>query len=94
MFVEDLADALVFLMERYSGESHINVGTGQDITVAELAGLVREAVGFGGTVLRYDPRQPDGTMRKLLDVSLSVVAWAGRRKLRCATAWCAPIRHS
>lgn len=69
LYVDDLADALVFLMENYSGEGHVNVGTGEEVTIRELAERVCAAVGFEGE-LAFDPDQPDGVMRKLVDVSL------------------------
>jgi GDP-L-fucose synthase len=69
LHVDDLADALVFLMERYSGESHVNIGWGEDVGIAELAGVIAEVVGFKGR-LRYATDKPDGMPRKLLDTSL------------------------
>jgi GDP-L-fucose synthase len=82
MFVDDLADALVFLLQHYSGESHVNIGTGRDITVADLASLIKDVVGFEGA-LRYDPAQPDGAPRKLLDVSmLQELGWTSKVGLR------------
>ena len=82
MFVDDLADALVFLMTHYSGEEQVNVGTGQDVTIAELAALVKDVVGFQGP-LKYDPSQPDGTPRKLLDVGfLTSLGWTSKVGLR------------
>ena len=75
LFSEDLADGLVFLMQRYAGEEHINVGTGQDVSIAELGALIAEVVGFSGG-LAFDPTQPDGTPRKLLDVSrMEALGW-------------------
>lgn len=68
LYVDDLADACLFLMERYSEAEHINVGTGTDITIAELAGLIAETVGFRGEIV-WDTSMPDGTPQKLLDVS-------------------------
>ena len=68
LHVDDLADAAVFLMRHYDGEMWINVGTGEDLTVAELAELIRDVVGFRGRI-SFDPSKPDGTPRKLLDVS-------------------------
>jgi GDP-L-fucose synthase len=82
MFVDDLADALVFLMQHYSDESHVNVGTGQDVSVAELAALIKDVVGFEGR-LGYNPAQPDGAPRKLLDVSLlTAMGWSAKTGLR------------
>jgi GDP-L-fucose synthase len=78
LHVDDLADACVFLLERYSGESHVNVGSGTDITIAELAGLVARTAGFRGRI-DWDISKPDGTMRKLLDVSrLAAMGWTAR----------------
>jgi GDP-L-fucose synthase len=69
LHVDDLADALVFLIERYSDESHVNIGWGEDISIAELAALIAEVVGFNGR-LAYVTEKPDGMPRKLLDVSM------------------------
>ncbi len=69
MFVDDLADALLFLMQHYSDQLHVNVGTGEDIAIADLASIIKEIVGFDGNIV-YDSTKPDGTPRKLLDVSL------------------------
>jgi len=68
LYVDDLADACLFLMERYEEERLINVGWGRDQTIAELAAIVARVVGFCGR-LRYDPSKPDGAPRKLLDTS-------------------------
>ena len=68
LFVDDLADALIFLMENYSQEGHVNVGTGNDIAISELAELIQSIVGFQGKI-EYDTTKPDGTPRKLLDVT-------------------------
>jgi GDP-L-fucose synthase len=67
MHVDDLAEACVFLMNQYSGEGFLNVGTGIDISIKELALLVQEITGFTGE-LRFDKTKPDGTPRKLMDV--------------------------
>ena len=73
---------LGFLMGRYSEEQFINVGTGEDLTIRELAGMVAEAIGFAGT-LATDPSKPDGTPRKLMDVSrLHALGWRHRIGLR------------
>ncbi|HXZ02272.1 MAG TPA: GDP-L-fucose synthase [Stellaceae bacterium] len=82
LHVDDLADVLVFLMTRYSGESHVNVGWGEDVSIRELAGLIAEVVGFTGG-FRYDTARPDGAPRKLLDVSkLAAMGWRPRIGLR------------
>lgn len=82
LYVEDLADALVFLLRNYSGEPHVNVGTGKDIAISELAALIAEVVGFDGA-LTFDPSKPDGTPRKLLDVSrLTALGWSPSTSLR------------
>lgn len=73
--VDDCASAVVFLMENYSGEGHVNVGKGEDLSIRELAELVKEVVGFEGE-LRFNPEYPDGTPRKLMDVSrLREMGW-------------------
>lgn len=82
LHVDDLADALVFLMQNYSGEQQINIGWGKDVTIAELAGLIAEAVGFQGT-FRYASDKPDGTPRKVLDISrLTRMGWQPQIELR------------
>ncbi|MFP3153792.1 GDP-L-fucose synthase [Lachnospiraceae bacterium ZAX-1] len=68
LYVDDLADACLFLMNNYSGNETVNVGTGQEITIKELAGLVAEIIGYDGEIA-WDTSKPDGTPRKLLDVS-------------------------
>jgi GDP-L-fucose synthase len=86
LHVDDLADALVFLLERYSDERLINVGTGTDLTIRELAELVSKVVGFEGG-LEFDASKPDGTPRKQLDVSrLSALGWAARTPLAAGVA--------
>ena len=78
MHVDDLADALVFLMEHYSGESPINIGCGEDVSIRELAELIAAAVGYRGG-FRYDSTRPDGAPRKLLDATrLSAMGWRPR----------------
>jgi GDP-L-fucose synthase len=82
LHVDDLADALVFLMERYSDELHVNIGWGEDVSIRELAELIAEVVGFTGR-FRYDTTKPDGAPRKLLDVTrLSALGWRPRIGLR------------
>ena len=75
LHVDDLAAALIFLMENYSGELHINVGSGEEVSIAELARLVAGTVGFQGK-LHYASDKPDGTPRKLLDSSrIRALGW-------------------
>jgi GDP-L-fucose synthase len=82
LHVDDAASAVVHLMKVYSGAEHVNVGTGVDITIMELAKLVCEVVGFDGTIVT-DSSKPDGTPRKLLDVSkLRATGWRPRYELR------------
>ncbi|MDG4577064.1 MAG: GDP-L-fucose synthase [Defluviicoccus sp.] len=81
LYVDDLADAVVHVMRAYSGEDHINIGTGTDITIAELAAMVAKVVGFEGRLV-FDATKPDGTPRKLLDVSrLKALGWTARTTL-------------
>jgi GDP-L-fucose synthase len=78
LHVDDCADALVFLLQRYSEAQTINVGVGQDVTVAELARIVAGITGFHGEIC-FDTSRPDGTPRKLLDVSrLTAIGWRAR----------------
>ena len=78
LHVDDLADACLFLMERYESGELINVGWGEDVSIRELAELVRDAVGFRG-LLRFDTSKPDGTPRKLLEVRrLRDLGWSPR----------------
>jgi GDP-L-fucose synthase len=82
LHADDLADAAVFVLREYTGEQHLNVGTGEDITIRELAELVADVVGWSGELL-FDTSKPDGTPRKLLDVSrLSALGWRARIGLR------------
>jgi GDP-L-fucose synthase len=75
LHVDDLADACVFLLKTWSGEAHLNIGTGVDITVAELAGMVADVTGYRGRI-EWDSSKPDGTMRKVMDVSrLTALGW-------------------
>ncbi len=75
LHVDDMADATVFLMESYSEEQIVNVGVGRDISIGELAGLVKEIVGYRGDIV-FDTTRPDGTPRKLLDISrLAALGW-------------------
>jgi GDP-L-fucose synthase len=82
LHVDDMADACFHLLEHYDDAGHVNVGTGRDLTIKELAAMVAEAVGFSGRTL-WDSSRPDGTPQKLLDVSLlSSLGWTPRIDLR------------
>jgi GDP-L-fucose synthase len=86
LHVDDLADACVFLMERYEGADHINVGTGEDVTIRELADLIRGAIHPDAT-LTFDASKPDGAPRKLLDVTrLHDLGWHHRTPLAAGIA--------
>ena len=81
LHVDDLADACLFLMEHYSDDSHINVGTGVDLSIRELAEKVRDVVNPDAELV-FDRDKPDGTPRKLLDVSrLTALGWSPRYDL-------------
>jgi GDP-L-fucose synthase len=78
LYVDDLADAALFALRNYEGESHLNVGTGRDITIRELAELIAEVVGWQGELV-FNTDMPDGMPRKLLDVSqLERLGWTAR----------------
>lgn len=82
LHVDDLADACFFLMRTYDDPQILNVGVGDDVTIRELAEIVKEAVGFSGSLV-FDARKPDGTPQKLLDVSrLHALGWRARIPLR------------
>ena len=82
LYVDDLADALVFLMTRYCAEAHINVGAGKEISIRDLAALIGDVVGFQGG-LRCDADRPDGAPRKLLDSGrLGALGWTAATGLR------------
>ena len=86
LHVDDLAEACLFLMREYSDERPINVGWGQDISIAELAHLIFDVVGFHGT-LKLDPTKPDGTPRKLLDTTrMSALGWHPKIQLKAGLA--------
>jgi len=75
LHADDLADACVFLMNTYSDEGLVNIGTGEDISISDLALLIKEVVGYEGSIV-YDHTKPDGTPRKLMDVSkLNQLGW-------------------
>lgn len=82
LYVDDLADACVYLMNNYSGDETVNVGTGKELTIKELTELVAEVIGFDGEI-KWDATKPDGTPRKLLDVSkLERLGWKYKTELR------------
>ena len=86
LHVDDLAEACLYLMREYSDERPINVGWGQDISIAELAHLIFDVVGFHGT-LQLDPTKPDGTPRKLLDTTrMSALGWQPKIQLKAGLA--------
>ena len=76
LYVDDLADAALFLLRHYSGDTHVNIGVGHDITIAEFAEHVRRCVGFEGKIV-YDRSRADGMPRKLLDSSrIKAMGWS------------------
>ena len=82
LFVDDLADACVFVLEHYTGESHLNVGSGEEVTIADAAKLIAEMIDYRGKLV-FDMSRPDGTPRKLLDTSkLIEMGWRARTSLR------------
>jgi GDP-L-fucose synthase len=82
LYVDDLADACIHIMNNYSGEKHVNVGTGKDVEIRELAQIIKEVVGFNGEI-KNDLAMPDGTPRKLLDVSfLNNLGWEYKIELK------------
>jgi GDP-L-fucose synthase len=82
LFVDDLANACVFLMKSYSDAGIVNIGTGADVSIAEFARIVADVVGFDGRIT-FDTSRPDGTPRKLADVSrLAALGWKARTGLR------------
>ncbi len=82
LYVDDLVEACLFVMDRYDGNEIINVGVGKDITIRELAEMIATVVGFEGDLI-FDDSKPDGTPRKLLDVSrLKALGWQNRTSLR------------
>lgn len=82
LYADDLAEACIFLMENYDGKELVNVGTGEDLTIADLATLIKDIVGYEGTIT-FDTAKPDGTPRKLMDVSkLHSLGWKHYTSLR------------
>lgn len=81
LYVDDMADACVFLLEHYDGEQHVNIGTGRELTIAQLAELVKKTVGYEGEIV-WNSDMPDGTPRKLADVSkLHALGWTHKIEL-------------
>lgn len=81
LYVDDMADACVFLLENYDGEQHVNIGTGKEVTIKELAEMVKETVGFEGEII-WNDSMPDGTPRKLTDVTkLHSLGWRHKVEL-------------
>jgi GDP-L-fucose synthase len=82
LFADDLAEALLFLLENYDGAGHVNVGSGHDVSIREVANLIASEVGFQGQVT-WDTSKPDGAPRRLLDVSLlTKLGWKSKTDLR------------
>jgi GDP-L-fucose synthase len=82
LYVDDFADACIFVLKNFSGAQFINIGFGEDLTIAKFAQTVAEVVGYQGRIL-YDASRPDGPPRKLLDVSrLSAMGWTAKVSLR------------
>ncbi|KMZ62666.1 GDP-L-fucose synthase [Zostera marina] len=82
LHVDDLADAVLFLLGNYDGLEHVNVGSGKEVTIKELAEMIKEVVGFQGKLI-WDPTKPDGTPRKLMDNSkLAKLGWEAKISLR------------
>lgn len=81
LYVDDMADACVFLLENYDGEQHVNIGTGKEVTIKELAEMVKKTVGFEGEII-WNDGMPDGTPRKLTDVTkLHSLGWRHKVEL-------------
>ncbi|MDB2156642.1 GDP-L-fucose synthase [Clostridium butyricum] len=81
LYVDDMADACTFLMENYNGEEHVNIGTGEEITIKELAEVIRKVVGFKGNI-RFNASMPDGTPRKLTNINkIKNMGWKAKINL-------------
>jgi GDP-L-fucose synthase len=82
LFVDDMADACIYLMNRYDGNEFVNIGIGKDLTILEAATIIKEEVGFKGSLV-FDTSEPDGTPQKLLDVSkLNSLGWKAKTSFR------------
>ena len=81
LYVDDMAGACVFLLENYSGEQHVNIGTGKEVTIKQLAEAVKKTVGYEGEIV-WNSAMPDGTPRKLTDVTkLHNLGWTHKVEL-------------
>ena len=86
LYIDDLAEGLVFLMNEYDEAQHINIGTGKDVTIKELAEIVKDITGYEGQII-WDASKPDGTPRKLLDVSkINNLGWTAKTELEVGMA--------
>jgi len=97
LYADDLADAVVYLMDMYNGNDIVNIGVGKDNSIAELATMIKEVVGYDGEIV-FDTSKPDGTPQKLLDVSkLSGLGWQAKTSLRDGItqtlAWYENLNH-
>ncbi len=82
LYVDDMADACIFLMNNYDGKEFVNIGTGEDVTILEAANIIKDIVGYKG-MLEFDSTKPDGTPRKLLDVSkINSLGWKAKYSLQ------------
>jgi GDP-L-fucose synthase len=91
LFVDDMADACIYLMNNYNGNDFVNIGVGEDVTILDVATIIKEEVGYTGSLV-FDTSKPDGTPQKLLDVStLNQLGWKAKTSLRegirKTTAW-------
>ena len=81
LYVDDCADAIIYLLKHYSGNEHVNVGSGEETSIAQLARTIADVIGYGGK-FHYDKSKPDGMPRKLLDVArLSALGWSAQTSL-------------
>lgn len=81
LFVDDMADACLFLMENYESNEHLNIGTGKDISIQDLAELIKKIIGYQGDIV-FDKSKPDGTPKKLLDISkIEKLGWKAKISL-------------
>jgi GDP-L-fucose synthase len=81
LYVEDLAEALIFLSENYSDERIINVGAGQDVTISDLANIIAKEIGYEGNII-FNSEYPDGTMRKVMDTTrINDLGWKPKTSL-------------